>query len=152
MSDPYEEMQKQPLWSDGKSVEDIERLAEEDSDVVIYNLHEDVCCLKEDKTQLEQEVKELKAHVEHQRNELNTMYDVAIDGGMCAEFMRVNFANTQTPKQSLAQHDKEVAINAINDACHWLMYEYKSGLNTRQIEDALDAYVEQLQQGEGNDT
>lgn len=98
--------------------------------------------------QLEQEVKQLKSHNKTLEGALISICDV----GISFDFEDANDILNQAPEQSLAQHDKKVVINAINDACHWLMYEYESGLNTKQIEDALDAYVEQLQQGEGNDT
>ena len=42
------DLKDRPLWSDDKTYEDVERLADEDSHNVIYNLHEDVLCLKED--------------------------------------------------------------------------------------------------------
>ena len=42
-----------PLWSDGKTGEDIDFYAELDSDNVIYNLYEDVLCLKEELSEIE---------------------------------------------------------------------------------------------------
>lgn len=36
------------LWSDDKTKEDIQKLSETDSDSVVYNLHEDLLCVKEE--------------------------------------------------------------------------------------------------------
>ena len=55
------------LWSDGKSKEDIEYFANDDSDNVIYNLHEDVLCLKERIAELEKELNHLKQSELQQR-------------------------------------------------------------------------------------
>lgn len=37
-----------PLWSDNKSEDDIQLAAEANLNEVIYNLHEDILCLKAD--------------------------------------------------------------------------------------------------------
>lgn len=47
-----EELNKLPLWSDGKSDDDINCQAENDSEAVIYHLLEDIKCLKEDNKKL----------------------------------------------------------------------------------------------------
>lgn len=41
-------MSNKPLWSDDKTEDDIIYHAQTDSDTVIYNLLEDIKCLKED--------------------------------------------------------------------------------------------------------
>jgi hypothetical protein len=41
------------LWIDDKTTEDIEYFSKEDSDNVIYNLQEDISCLKETIAELE---------------------------------------------------------------------------------------------------
>ena len=41
-----------PLWSDDKSEDDVINHAQIDSDIVIYNLLEDIKCLREDNAKL----------------------------------------------------------------------------------------------------
>ncbi len=51
------------LWSDDKTEEDIEYHANNDSDNVIYNLLEDIKCLKEDNAQMSQRIYEHNCRV-----------------------------------------------------------------------------------------
>lgn len=51
---------RMPLWSDDKTNEDIQKLAETNSDSVVYNLHEDLLCVKEDLAKADERVKELE--------------------------------------------------------------------------------------------
>tara|TARA_R110002072_G_scaffold302610_2_gene486742 strand:- start:408 stop:686 length:279 start_codon:yes stop_codon:yes gene_type:complete len=48
------------LWVDNKTPEDIEYFSKEDSDNVVYNLQEDISCLKETIAELEKELKETR--------------------------------------------------------------------------------------------
>jgi len=48
------------LWSDGKTNEDIQKLAETNSNSVVYNLHEDLLCVKEQLEKANERVEELE--------------------------------------------------------------------------------------------
>lgn len=67
------------LWSDGKTSEEIQKLAEVDGNSVAYNLHEDLLCVKEDLAKANERVKELKE-------------DLAVSNGFIAKKMPIVFA------------------------------------------------------------
>ena len=49
-----------PLWSDGKTSEEIQKLSEVDGNSVAYNLHEDLLCVKEDLAKANERLKVLE--------------------------------------------------------------------------------------------
>lgn len=59
-----------PLWSDGKTNEEIQKLSEVDGNSVSYNLHEDLLCVKEDLAKANERVNELEFSLGRLRAEI----------------------------------------------------------------------------------
>ena len=58
------------LWSDDKTNEDIQKLAETNSNSVVYNLHEDLLCVKEQLAKAKEDYKALFSAFESCQDEL----------------------------------------------------------------------------------
>lgn len=65
------------LWSDDKTNEDIQKLAETNSDSVVYNLHEDLLCVKEQLAKANERVEELENSFKQSIPIVDTLYALA---------------------------------------------------------------------------
>ncbi len=80
------DQEKMTLWSDGKTNEEIQNLAESDSSSVAYNLHEDLLCVKEDLAKANKRIARLQLNVK----EFKEFIDVARNMFLDLDEMEVN--------------------------------------------------------------
>lgn len=90
------DQEKMTLWSDGKTNEEIQKLAESDSSSVAYNLHEDLLCVKEDLAKANKRIAELTLSYEILSEE-------------CHDF-KIRCAHAESNCEYAKMHSKEFAI------------------------------------------
>ena len=82
---------------------------------------------------------ELKVH-----NELLMDMSYEMKEGKPGAFYRIKDARNTTPEQSPAEHDKQVAIDAVRRVSNFISYEYDGCMTYSDVSDALVKYIEQL--------
>jgi hypothetical protein len=98
-------MSVKTLWTDDKTTEDIEYFSKEDSYNVIYNLQEDILCLKERIAELEKDKDELNIQIEVLKHSDAEYY------GLYSELL----FSPNEPPESLEAHNLKQHSLAVNN-------------------------------------
>ncbi|QHZ59852.1 hypothetical protein HWD03_gp121 [Alteromonas phage vB_AmeM_PT11-V22] len=148
-------MDNKTYWSDGKSEEDIMDIAATDSyTCVIYNLHEDTLCMREEIEQITEQlakanerVKELELLIVAITHADETGY---VDGvGFVEGWSEV----CDETKQLLNKFALEQQIKAVDALNHFLLneYDFKGDYSFGAVGEAICAFGMQLRKDQGDD-
>ena len=127
-----------PLWSDDKTNEDIQKLAETNSDSVVYNLHEDLLCVKEQLAKANERVKKSCRWVRKSDLSLQLQTDLWLVGCVSESDIKKGmfyWKVTTCPKSisGYSENEKEAVetVEALISSCS--NYEYRLINSDKQL-------------------
>jgi DNA repair exonuclease SbcCD ATPase subunit len=149
------------LWSDGKTNEDIQKLAETNSNSVVYNLHEDLLCVKEQLEKANERVEELEKELKESEDDLDaaeqqlSSYEnaleevqaVFVDSDACPLFEPFNPRNLSAWLNKFAIEKKIDVLDEV-ESVYMQAAETSEPISFREAFDAVEEKLRKEQVGE----